>query len=440
MRVSSIHSPIFPIFLPLFLATALTGSVQASVVKIDRLTNGTQDLYLLFADSPLTPDIAYDRVMERIEIVPDGEALTPSLQESLEVLPSTLLTRRITAQPEEGRLFIYLSSPAQIRTYRLDLPPVLIVQLESAVDRAAHLPYELDESGYWARVQRAERRGELQEMVIYLEHLSHLHPDSLAVLHQLGIAFQRIGNWARALECFAQTSRYPPLAKDAFARRTLIFAQMRDTTAAFEEWREWAELSLQASSSNPPQEQDKAKGAFTLLSGASLPFSTQRLLSGILLALSGLGMLAMMVGSTRYKLSRWRSPSTPQEQEKAARPENSPYSSDAQVKELSPSPQPRASYTPFSEIFRHHSLSHRYKPETPPESQRPQRDRERKVDESPHSRLQEVLELHRQGQPIGEIARRVGLSRDEVSLMVNLAHLRSPRSSELHASSPTSSP
>ncbi|MFN3821344.1 MAG: hypothetical protein ACK4OO_03335, partial [bacterium] len=130
MKVSFISSLIVSIFFSVFLVFSLSVSLYASVVKIDRLTDGVHDLYLFFADSLFTPDIAYDRVMERMEIAFNGEALSESLQESLKVLPPSSISRRIAGQPEEGRLFIYLSTPVHIRTYQLDPPPVLIVQLE----------------------------------------------------------------------------------------------------------------------------------------------------------------------------------------------------------------------------------------------------------------------------------------------------------------------
>lgn len=409
------------VLLGIFLLTPFGASWGGEAIKVNRFIKGDRELYLFWSDEPLTFELHYDRVMGTLSLKINREFLSPSLVAELKAAaPSSIVKEVLVSSPTE-LLFSLTPEMVNIRTHPLVLPSLFIMELQPAQREEGPVPYELKEEEYKELARSALQQGEEEKAIRYLEFLQKRSPHSWEILHLLGVAHHLAGNYQKALEYFSQTATHPAWRQDALAHRVAIFASLHDTASAFREWEEMVGRGSQDRSPDTLTALSKRSGIPTLLSGIALPLPASRLLSFLFLAFSIIGMAVLVVGGMRKS-------STSLSLNEEDKPE---YSSNLTFSDISHpqrdnkgvlnvSPSLSLGKPSVSESYGVKFVS---RPELKRESSSalssPPSSRER----SYRSKALEVISLHRRGVSRSEIARTLGMSYDEVSLIINLTNL-----------------
>ncbi len=194
------------------------------------------DLLVVYFDSPTEVEIRFDRIKQTLRLqleIPDHSSNTNLIETDVRVgkiIDDVILS-------DDGRsLSISIKDDAFIRTYMVSGPPALLIDLSHAQNSQMRLPYEMTQKEYQHASIIAERSGDFNLTLEYLQLLKRINPDDLLTFHRSGIVEHKLGRWDVALKSFEKTVDSDEFAADAHAHRTLIYLSRGDTISATDEW------------------------------------------------------------------------------------------------------------------------------------------------------------------------------------------------------------
>jgi len=208
----------------------------ASVIDLERGVHPDFELLVVYCDTLPEFSLYYDRVRGecRLELV-DGECSGEVRRKAASFRPGVTL-QSVGADPSVGTITLMVKGTVYLREYLVSGPPALLLDISEAEDAPGRLPFELGRDEYLRRGGDAERAGQLDLALRYIEWVQRSGPQEPFLEHRAGVIYHRLGRWEAALEAFARTAELPEFAADAHARRTMILLAAGDTSAACRVW------------------------------------------------------------------------------------------------------------------------------------------------------------------------------------------------------------
>lgn len=225
----------------MFLCIAMLISVAglATATEVVDLQRGIHDgfeLLVIYCDSLPKFSLSYDRVQGQCRLdIPNG-TISEDLLLNTASFPSGETIQSIDLDTTDGTILLRLNLTVYLRAYVVGGPPALLLDVSRIEQTNALLPFEYDASGYLQLSGEAERSGKMELALRYLHHIDALGVADQAILHHAGVIQHSLGRWETALETFNRSLDYPELAADARARRAMIYLAMGDTLASGNEW------------------------------------------------------------------------------------------------------------------------------------------------------------------------------------------------------------
>jgi len=439
VRESGITLPAAFLLFPIFFAAQPLPA--ASLLKVDRGLHDAFELLVLHCDSAAAFDLVYDRVSGEVEIAfKDGVVSTEAAAQLTGFKPGSAL-QSASVDAGSGYIRLKVAGTVFLREYYVGGPPALILDLSRLSDEAEQvgsLPFELNRSDYLKRGGEAERSGRLEEALAYVTRVQGSSPSDVGLTHRAGVIEQRLGRWADALETFGRSAGTTELAADAHARRTMIYFAMGDPAAATREWSHYFHRirpepvpTVEVAASRP---EPANVNPSPLLRQTEATARTKRVLADFIpprlldlgptghlvlgwgLLLAGVGAILLLAfGQRRSPWDEVVEPEgPPTRRESSDHIPNSTYRTSSIPTTRQEQPPPVAA----SILANYVSSSGRTAPINPATRRDPPAATVHRI---PSDR---ILELRREGVDEWDIARQLGIGRDEVSMVLNLARIR----------------
>lgn len=390
----------------LLAAAFWAGAVSASAAVLTGVNRGIHpgfELLVVSCDQSPRFRLAYDRVAGEVLVQGDFTSVSEHARRALVDLKPGVVSRGAEWDAEAGQVVLKTRGAVFIREYVVSGPDALLLDLSPAPDTAATLPFEMSRDEYLLKGGIAERRGDLELALRYLETVRRRGDADPALVHRAGVLQHQLGRWEAALETFAHTAAVPELAADAHARRAMIYLDRGDTAAAGRTWAEYFHRGTEVALSpiEKPPAAETAPPVQPAAADAGTRYSTMVDSQMGVQTFMGWGLLAAGAAGLVMLLMR-RSPAYPME-----------LASVGETGDAEP-PPPKYTFT-LPDFPAPPSPPSRRRAAEPPPPPKP----------APSGRIpaQRVLELARAGANEAVIARELNLSRDEVAMVLNLARL-----------------
>lgn len=206
------------------------------VIDIQRGVHKNYDLLVIYCDSIAEFNLAYDRVGGTCELrIIDGVISQKAVKSAGWLKPGAAV-RGIKVDPEEGLISLNTNDPVYIRQYIVNGPPALLLDLSRVKSFEGVLPFELDRKAYLNRGNDAERRGKLETALGYISHVNQAGSGEPLLVHRAGVIRHKLGRWDEALRDFDNTEGIGEFAADAHARRAMIYLAVGDTAKSGRAW------------------------------------------------------------------------------------------------------------------------------------------------------------------------------------------------------------
>ncbi|MFH0765693.1 MAG: hypothetical protein V2A61_04660, partial [Calditrichota bacterium] len=223
----------FIIWSLLFILAPTAGG--AEITDLQRGLHPDFELFVLYCDTLPQVSVAYDRVQNMVTVNLTDIRLSPQASDEISRIQAGITLESLYYQ-SPGKLCFQVRGTVAVTTYLVSGPPAVLLDLCHREMTGGALPYELDRDAYLSQGGRAERRGELELALKYVDRVRETDGDEPALTHRAGVIQQRLGRWESALESLGKTGEIPEFAADAHARRSMIYLTMGDTLASGQEW------------------------------------------------------------------------------------------------------------------------------------------------------------------------------------------------------------
>ncbi len=211
----------------------------AHALQITSVQRGIHDgfeLVIVNCDTISNFELEYDQVRGECRLSLKGGKVSPAAAATVERFRLRQTIKACDAVPRRGTLVFHVTGTVFLREYLVNSPAALILDFSHEPDTLAQLPFECDRQRYLALGGRAEREGDLDWALRYVERVRSRGDTDAALAHRAGVIGQRLGRWDLALETFAKTAGVDEFAADAHARRAMIYFAKGDTAASGAEW------------------------------------------------------------------------------------------------------------------------------------------------------------------------------------------------------------
>ncbi len=208
----------------------------ATVTRVDRAIHDGFELLILHCDSLPEFSLEYNRVAGIAELRLKRGKIGRKAAQTLLSFRSGATIRGATVDQARGVISFRTPTPVHLREYMITGPSALILDFGTAEQVNEPLPFELDREGYLKLGSKAEKSGQLEMALGYVEHVRGWEGTDLSLTHRAGVIEQRLGRWDQALETLGESAQIAEFAADAHARRTMIFLAKGDTASMGEEW------------------------------------------------------------------------------------------------------------------------------------------------------------------------------------------------------------
>ena len=222
-----------------YLLVPAPGGSAATIIDIQRGVHPGFELLVVYCDTIPEFSLYYDRVRGECRLdLAGGEYSDSVVREAASFRPGVTL-QSVKADSFSGTITLTVMGTVYLREYLVNGPPALLLDISRAEETSGRLPFELDSDDYLQRGGKAEREGRLELAARYIERVQQCGVNEPFLEHRAGVIYHRLGRWEAALELFARTAELPEFAADANARRSMIFLTLGDTSAAGRAWTDY---------------------------------------------------------------------------------------------------------------------------------------------------------------------------------------------------------
>lgn len=280
----------------------LSGS-SYQIIDVQRGVHKDFELLVIYSDTLSEYSLHYDRVRGecRIELT-GGRISSEVVQRSSAMKPGVTITS-VTVDPAWRSLILTFKGEVYLREYIVGGPPALMLDISRTDGEYSLLPFELDREDYLKLGGEAERNGNLDLALRYVNRVRKTDPADYQLTHRAGIIEHSLGLWEAALETFTVTKNLSNLAADAHARKAMIYLAQGDTSASGEEWSSYFHKQDTEQSVTRPSKSSTPDGTAKIHRGfprvVKAGGGSYILFGWGLLALGLLGLGGLLLGSGR---------------------------------------------------------------------------------------------------------------------------------------------
>ncbi len=418
--------------LGLILAPGVSSGIE--VIDYQRGIHADFELHVVYCDTLPEFRLEYDRVRSecRLEII--GAEISGKAEQQVARYCRAITVNSIQPDNDACSILYDLTGTTFLRAYIVSGPPALIIDFSEASDMPGRFPFELDKNGYLQQSALAENSGKLELALEYIDWIEKAGPADPVVVHRAGIIQHKLSRWETALETFGKSLNQPDLVADARAHRAMIYLTIGDTTSSGVEWSSYfhktsPELPDEKAISQPKiiktdqvSSRKKSPLPFSILHAGD---GNSIYLGGAIFVIGILVLIRLLTGNRTYSQVPFHY-----------------YNSNVKNNFSSESSRKPTGFSPYSRLGRSEPsrtairdtrlqtiipqvstmVVDSYRTESsvqPPEANSPKI--ERKAGRGVPVDL--IIEKSKGGADELEIARSVGISRDEVAMVLNLSRL-----------------
>lgn len=416
----------------MFLAETLPG---IEVIDYQRGIHADFELHVVYCDTLPEFKLEYDRVKAECRLEIAGAKFSDKLEQQIYTPVTGITINSIHCDDASSSIKYDMAGTTYVRAYIVSGPPALMLDFSKADDIPGRFPFELDKDEYRHQGSLAENSGELELALEYIEWIERTGPADPVLVHRAGIIQHKLGRWETALETFSKSLDQPELLADARAHRSMIYLAMGDTISSGWEWSSYfhkktPEMIHEETASSAPdipetrQKPEKKKNP--------LPFSILRAGDGNAIYLGGAIFIIGVFVLVRLLTGNRTTSSTAfhyyNSEERMDSSENL-YWNKTDLSSISKREQPELypssdrdvrSGPTIPKVSKRVMDSYRTNPAIRQPVDDPKKIERRAGRGVP---VDLIIEKARDGSDELEIARSVGISRDEVAMVLNLSRL-----------------